>query len=142
MNQSARELLMKAANLIKATDVDARERSKFYDAMRQMPGNKQLILGGLSGLSATGMVLGGAGLLTPNEAQDVLTGKAAQDDALEGGLLTAGALGGLGAAGLSTQAYLQRMGEVAAEINAQQRQQVQRVHHADVMQRNFRRPAM
>ena len=45
MNQSARELLMKAANLIKATDVDARELSQFYDVMRQMPGNKQLMLG-------------------------------------------------------------------------------------------------
>ena len=121
MRQAVQDLRKRAAELIAATDIDARQRNEFYNQLRQLPNQKQALLAGLGGASATGMVVGGAQLLTPNEAEAILTGRAQADDATAGALLTASALGGVGAAGLTAQAYVQRMNEVAEAAAMRQR---------------------
>lgn len=109
MSNPASNLRKRTAEFIASAKADALENSRFLYLMNEVPMNKLLGMGALTGLGATGLVVNGAELLTPNEAEEILSGEAVADDReagygmlLSSGLLAAGA-------GLTADEYLNRV---------------------------------
>ena len=111
MKKSAQDLMKKAAEFIQAKKHDAMENSQFLQVMSEVPMNQLLGIGALTGLGATGVVASGAELLTPAEAEAVISGQAYEDDRNAG----YGAILGVGMTGtgalLGRDAYISRVKE-------------------------------
>ena len=119
MKQAAQNLRKKIAELSAAIKADAIENSRFVRLMSEVPRNQLLGMGALTGLGATGLVVNGAELLTPAEAEAVLTGEALADDRDAGyGMLLSAGLTGAGV-GLTGREYYNRMLDEEARLLAE-----------------------
>lgn len=117
MTNKGRDLLKQAAEFIQARKADALERSQFLRVMNEVPRNKQLGIAALTGLGATGLVASGVELLTPAEAEAVLTGQAYEDDQAAGyGAILSAGLGGTGAV-LAADEYIARVKAAEAQMD-------------------------
>jgi len=127
MKKSAQDLMKRTAEFIQAKKHDAMENSHFLQVMSEVPRNKLLGIGALTGLGATGAVVNGAELLTPAEAEAVISGQAYEDDRNAGyGAILGSVLLGTGGV-LGADEYISRVREAEVamdEVGALRRRRV------------------
>lgn len=127
MKKPAQDLMKRAAEFIQAKKHDAMENSQFLQLMSEVPRNKLLGIGALTGLGAGGVVVNGAELLTPAEAEAVISGQAYEDDrnAGYGAILGSVMLGSGGVLGADEYISRVRAAEEAMdEVGALRRRRV------------------
>ena len=129
MKKAAQDLKKRAAEFIQAAKHDAMENSQFIRVMSEVPRNKLLGIGALTGLGATGVVANGAELLTPAEAEAVISGQAYEDDRNAGyGAILGSVLLGTGGL-LGADEYISRVRAAEAamdEVSAMRQRHNQR----------------
>ena len=127
MKKSAQDLMKKAAEFIQARKHDAMENSQFLRVMSEVPTKQLLGMGALTGLGAGGVVASGIELLTPAEAEAVISGQAYEDDRNAAyGAVLGSVMTGTGAV-LGADAYISRVRaaeEAMDEVGALRRRRV------------------